>query len=80
MIKEYKFGNRLSVEFDSESYYYGDEYFGSWDSFGEGMADAVNKLLELSEKKTLDLIDKKIEKADTIGAEILKDLKKELTE
>ena len=39
-----------------------------------------NKELKQFQHNVFDLIDKKINKADTIGAEILKDLKKELTE
>ena len=37
---------RVTVDFDSESYYLDGEYWESWDNFGEEMADAINKLLE----------------------------------
>lgn len=34
---------RVTVDFDSESYYLDDEYWESWDNYGEEMADAINK-------------------------------------
>lgn len=34
---------RVTVDFDSESYYLDGEYWESWDNYGEEMADAVNK-------------------------------------
>ena len=37
---------RVTVDFDSESYYLDGEYWESWDNYGEEMADAINKLLE----------------------------------
>ena len=36
---------RVTVNFDEESYYLDGEYWIGWDKFGEDMADAVNKLL-----------------------------------
>ena len=36
---------RVTVDFDSESYYLDGEYWESWDNYGEEMADAINKLL-----------------------------------
>ena len=36
---------RVTVNFDEESYYLDGEYWIDWDKFGEDMADAVNKLL-----------------------------------
>ena len=38
MVKE-----RVTVDFDSESYYLDGEYWESWDHFGEEMADSINK-------------------------------------
>lgn len=34
---------RVTVDFDSESYYLDGEYWESWDNYGEEMADAINK-------------------------------------
>ena len=36
---------RVTVDFDSESYYLDGEYWGSWDNYGEEMADKINELL-----------------------------------
>ena len=36
---------RVTVEFDEQSYYLDGEYWESWDNYGEEMADAINKLL-----------------------------------
>ena len=36
---------RVTVDFDSKSYYLDGEYWESWDNYGEEMADAINKLL-----------------------------------
>lgn len=42
---------RVTVEFDEQSYYLDGEYWESWDNYGEEMADAINKLLnELAEE------------------------------
>lgn len=37
---------RVTVNFDEESYYLDGEYWESWDSYGEEMADAINILLD----------------------------------
>ena len=43
---------RVTVEFDEQSYYLDGEYWESWDNYGEEMADAINKLLnDLAEEK-----------------------------
>ncbi len=34
---------RVTVDFDTESYYLDGEYWESWDNYGEEMADAINK-------------------------------------
>ena len=34
---------RVTVDFDEESYYLDGEYWESWDNYGEEMADAINK-------------------------------------
>ena len=36
-------GQRVTVDFDEESYYLDGEYWESWDNYGEEMADAINK-------------------------------------
>ena len=36
---------RVTVDFDSESYYLDGEYWESWDNYGEEMADKINELL-----------------------------------
>ena len=36
---------RVTVDFDEESYYLDDEFWISWDKFGEDMADTINDLL-----------------------------------
>lgn len=36
---------RVTVDFDEQSYYLDGEYWESWDNYGEEMADAINKLL-----------------------------------
>ena len=43
---------RVTVDFDSESYYLDGEYWESWDNYGEEMADKINELLnKLHEEK-----------------------------
>ena len=43
---------RVTVDFDSESYYLDGEYWESWDNYGEEMADKINELFnELQEEK-----------------------------
>ena len=43
---------RVTVDFDSESYYLDGEYWESWDNYGEEMADKINELLnKLAEEK-----------------------------
>lgn len=45
---------RVTVNFDSESYYLDGEYWESWDNYGEEMADKINELLnELHEEKEI---------------------------
>ncbi|MBQ2654046.1 MAG: hypothetical protein IJF83_10860 [Methanobrevibacter sp.] len=63
---EYKLGNRITVDFDSESYYYGDQYFESWDNFGEEMADAINNLLDQIENKDPETIEDYFNKWDNL--------------
>ena len=42
---------RVTVDFDSQSYYLDGEYWESWDNYGEEMADKINELLnELHEE------------------------------
>lgn len=45
MIKE-----RVTVDFDSESYYLDGEYWESWDNYGEEMAEKINELLNKQDK------------------------------
>lgn len=40
-----KTNERVTVDFDSESYYLDGEYWESWDNYGEEMAEKINKLL-----------------------------------
>lgn len=63
---EYKLGNRITVDFDSESYYYGDQYFEGWDNFGEEMADAINNLLDQIENKDPETIEDYFNKWDNL--------------
>lgn len=63
---------RVTIDFDEKSYYLDGEYWESWDNYGEEMAEAINKELNiLAEKnkelmtfkhKTLLLIKEKIKK------------------
>lgn len=46
MVKE-----RVTVDFDSESYYLDGKYWESWDNYGEEMADAINELLDKEQQK-----------------------------
>ncbi len=46
---------RVSVDFDSESYYLDGEYWESWDNYGEEMADAINELLNEQDARIKDL-------------------------
>lgn len=59
MIKK----GRVTVDFDEESYYLDGEYWESWDSYGEEMADEINKLLDKQDKeiKRLKCINKQLE-------------------
>ena len=42
---------RVTVDFDSQSYYFDGEYWESWDNYGEEMAGKINELLnELQEE------------------------------
>ncbi len=36
---------RVTVDFDKQSYYLDGEYWESWDNYGEEMADKINQLL-----------------------------------
>lgn len=42
---------RVTVDFDEESYYLDDEFWISWDKFGEDMADKINELLNEQEER-----------------------------
>ena len=42
---------RVTVDFDSESYYLDGEFWESWDNYGEEMANTINKLLNEQENK-----------------------------
>ena len=42
---------RVTVDFDSESYYLDGKYWESWDNYGEEMADAINELLDKEQQK-----------------------------
>lgn len=50
-----KVNERVTVDFDSESYYLDGEYWESWDNYGEEMADKINELLKELEKENKDL-------------------------
>ena len=41
---------RVTVDFDEESYYLDGEYWTSWDHYGEEMAEKINKLLDKQDK------------------------------
>ena len=51
------------MNFDEESYYLDGEYWESWDSYGEEMAEEINKLLDKQDKeiKRLKCINKQLE-------------------
>ena len=44
---------RVTVDFDSESYYLDGKYWESLDDYGEEMADAINKLLDSEKRKVI---------------------------
>ena len=44
---------RVTVDFDSESYYLDGKYWESWDDYGEEMADAINNLLDNEKEKVI---------------------------
>ena len=41
---------RVTVDFDEESYYLDGEYWESWDNYGEEMAEKINELLNKQDK------------------------------
>lgn len=49
---------RVTVDFDSESYYLDGKYWASWDHFGEEMAEQINILLDKEEQKLNDYKDR----------------------
>lgn len=76
---------RVTVDFDSESYYLDGEYWTSWDHYGEEMADKINEVLDKQDKIIKDkesLIKAKNEQLDDVKqilqkhnqTEILKEL------
>ena len=84
---------RVTVDFDSQSYYLDGEYWESWDNYGEEMADKINELLnELAEENKLhkerisllssllDLADAIIDTSDNEKAKQVWDNKNEQTE
>lgn len=42
---------RVTVDFDSESYYLDGEFWVSWDHYGEDMADNINNLLNKQDER-----------------------------
>ena len=46
---------RVTVDFDSESYYLDGEFWESWDNYGEEMAEAINKELNKQDQKIKEL-------------------------
>lgn len=46
---------RVTVDFDEESYYLDGEYWESWDNYGEEMAEEINKLLDKQGKRIKEL-------------------------
>lgn len=46
---------RVTVNFDEESYYLDGEYWESWDNYGEEMAEEINKLLDKQDKRIKEL-------------------------
>lgn len=42
---------RVTVDLDAQCYYLDDEFWISWDKFGEDMAEAINKLLNEQEER-----------------------------
>lgn len=42
---------RVTVDFDSESYYLDNRYWTSFDNFGEEMADKINNLLNKQDEE-----------------------------
>ena len=60
---------RVTVDFDEESYYLDGEYWESWDNYGEEMAEEINKLLDKQDKIIKDkesLIKAKNEQLDDV--------------
>ena len=66
---------RVTVDFDSESYYLDGKYWESWDNYGEEMADAINKefnkLAEENEQlnRDIDEIEKDNERLEQITSQ-----------
>lgn len=84
---------RVTVDFDSQSYYLDGEYWESWDNYGEEMADKINELLNESAEENklhkerisllsslLDLADAIIDTSDNEKAKQVWDNKNEQTE
>lgn len=42
---------RVTVDFDSESYYLDGEFWTSWENYGEEMADKINDVLNKQEEE-----------------------------
>lgn len=61
-------GQRVTVDFDEESYYLDGEYWESWDNYGEEMADAINKEFNklADENESLKKENKALQMSDTI--------------
>ena len=47
---------RVTVDFDEESYYLDGKYWESWDNYGEEMADAINELLDKEQRKVAETL------------------------
>ena len=46
-----KNNQRVTVDFDEQSYYLDGEYWESWDNYGEEMAERINELLNELDKE-----------------------------
>jgi len=60
---------RVTVDFDSQSYYLDGEYWESWDNYGEEMADKINELLNEVQEENQFLKEKEKDMLDYLKQE-----------
>jgi len=60
---------RVTVDFDSQSYYLDGKYWESWDNYGEEMADKINELLDEVQEENQFLKEKEKDMLDYLKKE-----------